>query len=131
MLHIVNKIKEKPKILFICVGLVLLLFCIFLNFIYRPYAYSRHLSDFHISDSYTSFLGVPMGVCFIQGCLRAHKQQSIVGSILESMLILIGFEFVDAFFTKNIDWIDISAACLGGFFTYIIYYYLKKHYPIK
>lgn len=56
-----------------------------------------------------------MGVCFIQGCLHAHKQQSIVGSILESMLILIGFEFVDAFFTKNIDWIDISAACLGGF----------------
>ena len=101
MLHIVNKIKEKPKFLFICVGLILLLLCIFLNFIYRPYAYSRHLSDFHISDSYTSFLGVPMGVCFIQGCLRAHKQQSIVGSILESMLILIGFEFVDAFFTKN------------------------------
>ena len=67
-----------------------------------------------------------MGVCFIQGCLRAHKRQSIVGSILESMLILIGFEFVDAFFTKNIDWIDISAACLGGFFTYIIYYYFKK-----
>ena len=108
MLHIVNKIKEKPKILFICVGLLLLLLCIFLNFIYRPYAYSRHLSDFH-----------------------AHKQQSIVGSILESMLILIGFEFVDAFFTKNIDWIDISAACLGGFFTYIIYYYFKKHCPIK
>ena len=103
MLHIVNKIKEKPKILFICVGLVLLLLCIFLNFIYRPYAYSRHLSDFHISDSYTSFLGVPMGVCFIQGCLRAHKQQSIVGSILESMLILIGFEFVDAFYFKKTD----------------------------
>ena len=72
-----------------------------------------------------------MGVCYIQGCLRAHKQQSIVGSILESMLILIGFEFVDAFFTKNIDWIDISAACLGGFFTYIIYYYCKAHRPIK
>ena len=40
-------------------------------------------------------------------------------------------EFVDAFFTKNIDWIDISAACLGGFFTYIIYYYFKTHRPIK
>ena len=98
MLHIVSKIKEKPKTLFICVGLGLLLLCIFLNFIYRPYAYSRHLSDFHI---------------------------------LESMLILIGFEFVDAFFTKNVDWIDISAACLGGFFTYIIYYYFKTHRPIK
>lgn len=72
----------------------------------------------------TGLEGFLIGV--IQGCLRAHKQQSIVGSILESMLILIGFEFVDAFFTKNIDWIDISAACLGGFFTYIIYYYLKN-----
>ena len=61
----------------------------------------------------TGLEGFLIGV--IQGCLRAHKQQSIVGSILESMLILIGFEFVDAFFTKNIDWIDISAACLGGF----------------
>ena len=37
MLHIVNKIKEKPRILFICVGLLLLLLCIFLNFIYSIY----------------------------------------------------------------------------------------------
>ena len=66
-----------------------------------------------------------MGVCYIQGCLHTHKQQSIARSILEIMLILIGFEFVDAFFSKNIDWIDISATCLGGLFTYIIYYYFK------
>ena len=36
MLHIVNKIKEKPKILFIFVGLILLLLCIFLNFMAHP-----------------------------------------------------------------------------------------------
>ena len=42
------------------------------------------------------------------------------------MFILIGFEFVDAAFTKHIDWIDISASCLSGVLTYIIYYYFKK-----
>ena len=101
------------------VGFSLIALCVVLSFVYRPYAYSHHLNDFHLADSYTSFFGVPLGVCFTQA-YRSEKW-SIPKNILYVALLLIGWELVDGFLAQTIDWVDISACIISGCLMYVLY----------
>ena len=47
--------KKEAKMIYKVVGFSLIALCFVLSFVYRPYAYSHHLNDFHLADSYTSF----------------------------------------------------------------------------
>ena len=62
------------------------------------------LNDFHLADSYTSFFGVPIGVCFTQA--YRSESWSIPKNILYVALLLIGWELVDGFLAKKFDWVD-------------------------
>lgn len=119
---ILNTPQGRTKALYTGLALGLFLLCVLLSYLYRPYAYARHLSDFHLSDSYTSFLGVPLGVCFFQSLLYRGTAFSIPQCIGRSMFVLIGFEFLDAVFSTHIDWIDIAATCISGMLMYIIHF---------
>jgi len=58
--------QKKAKIIYKTVGFSLITLCFVLSYIYRPYAYAHHLNDFHLADCYTSFFGIPLGVCLTQ-----------------------------------------------------------------
>ena len=111
--------SEKAKMIYRTVGFSLIALCVVLSFVYRPYAYSHHLNDFHLADSYTSFFGVPLGVCFTQA-YRSEKW-SIPKNILYVALLLIGWELVDGFLAQTIDWVDISACIISGCLMYVLY----------
>ena len=112
--------RKKARKIYKIVGLSLTALCILLSFAYRPYAYSHHLNDFHLADSYTSFFGIPLGVCFTQA-YRSEKW-SIPKNILYVALLLIGWELVDGFLAKRLDWVDISACIISGCLMYVLYF---------
>lgn len=62
--------QKKAKMIYKTVGFSLTALCFVLSKVYRPYAYSLHLNDFHLADSYTSFFGVPIVVCLTQAYSR-------------------------------------------------------------
>jgi hypothetical protein len=111
--------QKKAKIIYKTVGFSLTALCFVLSFVYRPYAYSHHLNDFHLSDSYTSFFGIPIGVCLTQ----AYRSEScsIPKNIIYVALLLIGWELVDGFLAKNLDWVDITACIISGCLMYVLY----------
>ena len=111
--------KKEAKMIYKAVGFSLIALCFVLSFVYRPYAYSHHLNDFHLSDSYTSFFGIPIGVCLTQA--YRSESWSIPKNILYVALLLIGWELVDGFLAKKFDWVDISACIISGCLMYVLY----------
>ena len=111
--------QKKAKTIYKAVGFSLIALCIVLSFVYRPYAYSHHLNDFHLVDSYTSLFGVPLGVCLTQA-YRSEKW-SIPRNILYVALLLIGWELVDGSLARNLDWVDISACMISGCLMYVLH----------
>ena len=90
--------------------------------LYRPYAYSHHLNDFHLTGSYTSFFGVPIIVCLTQAfCREESEKWSIPKNILYAVLFLLAWELVDGLLAKRMDWIDIVASVISGCLTYVLY----------
>ena len=118
ILGTMNK-RKKSKFAYGITGTILIILCFLFSFLYRPYAYLHHLNDFHIADSYTSFLGVPIIVCLTQA-LRNEKW-NIPTNILYATFFLIGWEIVDGLFAKQFDWVDIIACILGGMTMYVFY----------
>ena len=58
--QILSDKQRRAKRIYGTVGIALTVLCFILSYFYRPYAYSHHLNDFHLADSYTSFFGVPI-----------------------------------------------------------------------
>ena len=79
--------QKKAKNIYKIVGFSLIALCFVLSYIYRPYAYAHHLNDFHLADCYTSFFGIPLGVCLTQ----AYRSEglSIPKNIVYVALLLI------------------------------------------
>ena len=114
--------KEKAKAIYRNIGLGLTALCIVLSYVYRPYAYSHHLNDFHLADSYTSFFGVPIIVCLTQAFFREEGEAwSIPRNITYAVLLLLVWELADGLLAKEIDWIDIIASIISGCLMYVLY----------
>jgi len=114
--------KKKAKVIYRTVGLALTALCFILSFVYRPYAYSHHLNDFHLADSYTSFFGVPIIVCLTQGFYREEGEKwSIPKNIIYAVLMFFVWETVDGLLAKRMDWIDIIASIISGSLMYVLY----------
>ena len=81
--------QRRAKRIYGIVGIALTILCIILSYFYRPYAYSHHLNDFHLADSYTSFFGVPIIVCLTQAFFRKESEKwSIPKNIVYAVLML-------------------------------------------
>ena len=114
--------KKKAKAIYRYVGLSLTALCFALRYLYRPYAYSHHLNDFHLSDCYTSLFGVPIIVCLTQAFFREESEKwSIPKNILYAVLFLFAWELVDGLLAKRMDWVDIVASAISGCLTYVLY----------
>ena len=114
--------KKKAKTIYRNVGLSLTALCFALSYLYRPYAYSHHLNDFHLSDCYTCLFGVPIIVCLTQAfCREESEKWSIPKNILYAVLFLLAWELVDGLLAKRMDWIDIVASVISGCLTYVLY----------
>ena len=46
---------------------------------------------------------------------------SIPKNIVYVVLLLVGWELVDGFLAKNLDWVDISACIISGCLMYVLY----------
>jgi di/tricarboxylate transporter len=114
--------KKKAKAVYRNIGLSLTALCVALNYVYRPYAYSHHLNDFHLADCYTSLFGVPIIVCLTQAfCRKESEKWSIPKNILYAVLFLLAWELVDGLLAKKTDWIDITASLISGCLTYALH----------
>lgn len=114
--------KKKAKVIYRNVGLVLTVLCFVLSYVYRPYAYSHHLNDFHLADCYTSFFGVPIIVCLTQAFYREKGEKwSIPRNIIYAVLMFFVWELVDGLLAKRMDWLDIIASVISACLMYIIY----------
>ena len=54
--QILSDKQRRAKRIYGTVGIALTVLCFILTYFYRPYAYSHHLNDFHLADSYTSII---------------------------------------------------------------------------
>lgn len=96
--------KKKAKVIYRNVGLGFTALCVVLSYVYRPYAYSHHLNDFHLADCYTSFFGVPIIVCLTQAFYREEGEKwSIPRNIIYAVLVFFAWELVDGLLAKRID----------------------------
>lgn len=113
--------EKRARYIYGIMGISLIALCLMLNYLYRPYAYSHHLNDLHLADCYSSFLGVPIVVCFTQILQIKNNNGAIPQNILFAVLMLIGMELIDGILAKLIDWVDIMACILGGIVMYALY----------
>ena len=114
--------QKEAKMIYKTVGFSLTALCFVLSFVYRPYAYSHHLNDFHLADSYTSFFGVPIVVCLTQAYSRFRNGRwSIPKTILCAIGLFMIWEIVDGLLAKRMDWIDIAASWISGGLMYVFY----------
>ena len=114
--------QKKAKMIYRTVGFSLIALCFVLSFVYRPYAYSHHLNDFHLADSYTSFFGVPIVACLTQAYSRFRNGRwSIPKTILCAIGLFMIWEIVDGLLAKRMDWIDIAASWISGGLMYVSY----------
>ena len=114
--------KKKAKAIYRNVGLGLIALCFVLSYVYRPYAYSHHLNDFHLADCYTSFFGVPIIVCLTQAFFREEGEKwSIPRNIIYAVLIFFAWEIVDGLLAKRIDWLDMIASVISACLMYVAY----------
>ena len=110
-----KKARTYYKIAICCIFAVFLL----LKYLYRPYIYSHNLFDCHIADSFTDFLGGPLGVCFAQCTKKAPD--TILEITVITVMALITRELLDAWAgSRGLDWPDVIAAILGGLLIYIL-----------
>ena len=90
--QILSDKQRQAKRIYGTVGIALTVLCFILSYFYRPYAYSHHLNDFHLADSYTSFFGVPIIVCLTQAFFRKESEKwSFPKNIVYAVLMLICF----------------------------------------
>ena len=118
--------EKKSRYVYGIIGILLVVLCFLLNYLYRPYVYSNHLDDLHIADSYSSFLGVPIIVFFSQVLPTGKYRGSIYSNILFAIIVLVGIELVDGLLAKQIDWIDINASIISGCLLYVLYWMRSK-----
>jgi len=104
----------------ILVSIMLLLISIILQCFYRPYIYHNHIFDFHIADTFTSWLCVPCGTCLLWGL---HKTGRFVKILLSSFVGFLLYEFVGLTF----DWYDIIALSVSTGITYVFYIICKRY----
>ena len=89
--------QRRAKRIYGIVGIALTILCIILSYFYRPYAYSHHLNDFHLADSYTSFFGVPIIVCVTQAFFREESEKwSIPKNIVADVILMYSIYFSDS-----------------------------------
>ena len=89
--QILSDKQRRAKRIYGTVGIALTVLCFILSYFYRPYAYSHHLNDFHLADSYTSIFGVPIIVCVTQAFFRKESEKwsipkNIVYAVLHTIL---------------------------------------------
>ena len=115
--------QKKAMTTYKTVGFLLTALCLVLSYVYRPYAYAHHLNDFHLSDCYTSFFGVPIVACLTQGFkfFRNGRRWSIPKTIICSIGLFMIWEFADGLLAKSMDWIDIAASWISGGLMYVAY----------
>ena len=114
--------KKKAKVIYRNVGLGFTALCFVLSYVYRPYAYSHHLNDFHLADCYTSFFGVPIIVCLTQAFYREEGEKwSIPRNIIYAVLMFFAWELVDGLLAKRIDWLDMIASVISACLMYVVY----------
>ena len=114
--------QKRAKMIYRTVGFSLTALCFALSQVYRPYAYSHHLNDFHLADSYTSFFGVPIIVCLLQGFSRLRNGRwSIPKTVFCAIGLFMIWEIVDGLLAKRMDWIDIAASWISGGLMYGLY----------
>ena len=114
--------QKRAKMIYRTVGFSLTALCFVLSQVYRPYAYSHHLNDFHLADSYTSFFGVPIIVCLLQGFSRLRNGRwSIPKTVLYAIGLFMFWEIVGGLLARRMDWIDIVASWISGGLMYVLY----------
>ena len=112
--QILSDKQRRAKRIYGTVGIALTVLCFILSYFYRPYAYSHHLNDFHLADSYTSIFGVPIIVCLTQAFFRKESEKwSIPKNIVYAVLMLFVWEAVDGLLAKRMDWVDMASSILG------------------
>lgn len=114
--------QNKQKFFFGTISSVLFVICVVMNFFYRPYIFSNHINDYHLAEWYTSLLGVPLLMCFMQAYLDG--KYSIPYCLCFSTCYLIAWEIVTpmiGFFTRTFDWVDIIACIISGTICYVFY----------
>lgn len=94
--------------------------------IYRPYIYSHKINDFHIADTLGNTLGTLPTIFFLIAIL---SNETIKGNYLIKLgtLSVVVFELAHPLLGKPIDFWDIIATILTGFFSYFVYNSLFKH----
>jgi len=110
--------KIDKKRLALLTSFFLVLLCVLLLKIYRPYIYRNQLFDFHFADTITSFLSVPAGSLLFWGVFQVKFIKCLTGSLLGFLI----YEFIGLIF----DWYDIVALLLSGGITYLAYIIYKK-----
>ena len=110
------------KFLYGTISAVLVIICVVMNYFYRPYIFSNHINDYHLAECYTSLLGVPILMCFMQAYLDG--KYSIPYCICFSTCYLIAWELVTpifGLFSNTLDWVDITACIISGTLCYVLY----------
>jgi len=113
--------KISKRKLALVISFFLVLICVLLVKIYRPYIYKNHIYDFHLADTITSWICVPAASLFFWGISNDKFIKCLVGSF-------VGFIFYEFFLGLTFDWYDIIALLLSSSVTYLIYYLYNKNY---
>lgn len=113
-------LSKKTRIGFLFVTIALGLIIIILGKTYRPYIYSHHIYDYHLSDVYSDLLGMPAGMCY--SYVQKRIEYNNLFTVVVVCIILILYEFVGWTF----DYLDMLAALVSAIPCYFIFEFIFR-----
>ena len=92
------------------------------SFFYRPWIYRNQYFDFHLADSFTSLLSVPVFFSLYDLIFTIAKrpQRSKLIVVTYSTIGFIIYELLDLIVGKGFDYYDCIALLVGGVLTILI-----------
>ena len=103
----------------------LLIYEFFARPIYRPYIYSHQINDFHIADTLGNSLGTIATIFIFLGLIGKTEAQHIF--LIKTITIsLILYEVVHPLLGKPMDFWDVLATLLTGWFCWVLYRFIHK-----